>query len=142
MKVNIFSRKQIIKLLYSGFPKNTAVISYYGEGEKPVHFPIGIRYIRLNIDDLDKEEVDDPDNFHINDFKRVANFILNCSDEGMNIICQCQEGISRSAATAAAILEFYEQDAERIFADIHYYPNQIFYNNILRCLSEENERRQ
>jgi len=54
----------------------------------------------------------------------------------MNIICQCEEGISRSAATAAAILEFYERKGITVFSDYRYNPNKFFYNSIYRCLNE------
>ena len=141
MNIKIRSRKEIQKLVHSVFPEKTAVISYFGEGEKPVFIPDNIRNIRLNIDDIQISEVDDPEDYHIGEFRRVASFVLNCTEQKINLICQCEAGISRSAATAAAILEFYEQKGIRIFSDYRYIPNKIFYNNILSCLREEYRRR-
>ncbi len=141
MNVRICSRKEIQKLIYSRFPENTAAVSFYGEGEKPVYFPQGINHLRLDIDDLGASVIKDPDNYHIDDFRRIARFILSCNEKGMDIICQCEAGISRSAGTAAAILEFYDQNGISVFADYHYCPNQVFYNNLLRCLKEEGEKR-
>ncbi len=141
MIIKICSRKEIQKLVHSVFPEKTAVISYFGEGEKPVFIPEHIGNIRLNIDDIQISEVDDPEDYHICEFRRVANFILNCAEQKNNLICQCEAGISRSAATAAAILEFYEQKGIKIFPDFRYSPNKLFYNNILKCLREEYRRR-
>lgn len=136
MNVYICSRKEIQKLIRSGFPDNTAVISYFGEGERPVFFPPQIKHLRIYIDDISTNEVSNPNDYHINDFKNVAQFILECDRKNMNILCQCEAGISRSAATAAAILEFYEQKGIKVFSDYRYNPNKLFYNSIYRCLNE------
>lgn len=136
MKVKIYSRKQIQKLIHSNFPKNTAVISFFGEGERPVYFPDGIIHLRLDIDDLSASCIKDPDSYHIDDFRRIAKFVRLCDYKGLDIICQCEAGISRSAGTAAAILEYFEQDGLSVFSDYRYAPNQVFFNNLLFCLQE------
>ncbi|MBR2788848.1 MAG: dual specificity protein phosphatase family protein [Erysipelotrichaceae bacterium] len=137
MDVKICSRKEIQKLIHSKFPENTAVISFFGEDEKPVYFPANITHIRLNIDDVLPSEVEDPESYHMEDFRRVARFVFCCRKAGMNIVCQCEAGISRSAGTAAAIKEFFDQDGLSIFTDYRYIPNQVFYKNLYRCLKEE-----
>lgn len=129
-----------MKLIHSKFPDNTAVISYFGTNEKPVNFPSYIKHIRLFIDDLREDEIDDPDNFHIDDFRRIARFVFNCKEKDLDIICQCEEGISRSAGTAAAILEYFENNENLIFKDDKYIPNLVFYNNLYRCLKEIQEK--
>lgn len=50
------------------------------------------------------------------------------------IICQCDYGQSRSAACAAAIIEYFEHRGISIFADYRYYPNQLVFNKIYEAL--------
>ena len=54
----------------------------------------------------------------------------------MDLICQCEYGQSRSAACAAAILEFYDKNGISIFADYRYYPNQLVYNKVKDALEK------
>ena len=139
MNVSIYSRSEIKKLIFKGFPKNTAVISYYGEYEQPVSFPSWIPHIRLFIDDIDISEIKGSEDYHIEDFRRIARFVKSCAEKDMDIICQCEAGISRSAGTAAAIKEFYDHDGKSIFEDSRYNPNRMFYNNLYRCLKEDTD---
>ena len=120
MNISILSRTKIQKLIHSNFPKNTAVISFYGEGEKPVYFPEHITYLRLYIDDYGGSVLRDPDNYHIDDFRLIAKFVHRCYQNNMDIICQCEAGVSRCAGTAAAILEYFEHKGLSIFADYRY----------------------
>lgn len=140
MKVTICSRSEIQKLLHSHFPENTAVVSFYGEDEPPVHFPPEIYHLRLYIDDVWYSEVEDPSSYHLDDFRKIARFVLSCEKKKMDIICQCHVGVSRSAGAAAAILEFFEHNGISIFADYHYTPNQMFYQILYRCLKEESSK--
>ena len=47
----------------------------------------------------------------------LAKFILDMKNAGMDIICQCEYGESRSAGCAAAILEYFYGNGISIFAD-------------------------
>ena len=89
-----------------------------------IHFP-DVDYIDANEDELDKLF------FEVNE---LISFIKSRIQQGKNFICQCYEGHSRSAATAAAILEYYEHDEQKIFDDPHYQPNRYLYQKILKQL--------
>ena len=54
-------------------------------------------------------------------------------------IRNASNGQSRSAACAAAILEFYEKNGISIFADYRYYPNQLVFNKVKKALEKEYE---
>ena len=66
--------------------------------------------------------------------ENLAEFIRQAHDDGLDIICQCEYGQSRSAACAAAILEHYCKNGISVFADYRYYPNQLVYNKIKNAL--------
>ena len=65
---------------------------------------------------------------------RLADFIRKAHNDGLDILCQCEYGQSRSAACAAAILEHYCKNGISVFADYRYYPNQLVYNKIKNAL--------
>ncbi len=67
----------------------------------------------------------------------MAAFIYHSYDNGMNIICQCEYGQSRSAACAAAILEHFYHNGISIFSDYNYYPNQVVYHKIYDALEKK-----
>lgn len=52
------------------------------------------------------------------------------------MIVQREHGQSRSAAVAAAILEFAEGDGISIFSDDRYYPNKLVYRKTLKALRD------
>ena len=62
--------------------------------------------------------------------------------EGMDIICQCEYGQSRSAACAAAIKEHFEKSGIEVFADYRYYPNQLIFNKLRDALSSWKQKKQ
>ena len=57
----------------------------------------------------------------------LAAFICQARSDGLDILCQCEYGQSRSAACAAAILEYFNGTGTSVFADYRYYPNQVVY---------------
>lgn len=64
----------------------------------------------------------------------LAEFIIKAEKDGFDIICQCEYGQSRSAACAAAILEYFYHNGISIFADYRYYPNQLIFNKLFQAL--------
>lgn len=145
MKVKIYSRKAIEELLQGDFPKNTAVISFYdppskrtGEVFKPVDYKgKAERVFTVPIYDIDIEILEDYGLTFETYFPEVgslAEYIQQAYKDGLDIICQCEYGQSRSAACAAAILEHYCKDGISVFADYRYYPNQLVYNKIKNAL--------
>lgn len=119
MKVFIYSRKEIEKLLLSDFPQNAAVISFYDpkdiyrdDSYKPVDysgksnpvFQIAIHDIDLSV--LPRYGLTYDTYFP--EAEDLAEFIYSAKKEGFDIICQCEYGESRSSGCAAAIMEHYK----------------------------------
>lgn len=146
MKVDIYSREAIEKLLQNNFPNNVAVISFYnpvnqrtGKMDKPVDysqktscvFPIAIYDIDLEI--LPKYGFTYDTYFPEAD--NLAEFIYSAYNGGLDIICQCEYGQSRSAACASAILEHFYHNGISVFADYRYYPNQVIFHKVFEALN-------
>ena len=66
--------------------------------------------------------------------KEIADFYFSVCEKATLFICQCEHGQSRSAAVAAAILEFRSKGGIRIFADDRYYPNKAVFKKVLSAL--------
>lgn len=149
MKVDIYSRRTVEELLKNDFPKNRAVISFYdppnirtGEISKPVDYKgKSERLFTVAVHDIDIDILEDYGltfDTYFPEAESLAEFIRQAHDDGLDIICQCEYGQSRSAACAAAILEHYCKDGISIFADYRYYPNQLIFNKIRKALESEN----
>ena len=138
MCVQIFSRETLKQLIAKGnFPQNTAVISFCDCGTKPrdrVNFSnVCNRVMYIEIDDLDFEDIDNYDAF-FPEAREAAEFIVDVYNSGMNIICQCEYGQSRSAGCAAAIKEHFYRSGLEVFQDFKYYPNKVIYHKIYDAL--------
>lgn len=144
MNVGIYSRKDIQPLIDGNFPEKTAVISFCSpkEGKSADYQPVDYkgkpeRLYNVCAYDID---IDALPRFgltletYMPDVDELAAFILQSAHDGMDIICQCDYGQSRSAACAAAILEFFCKSGITIFADYRYYPNQLVFNKIYEAL--------
>jgi hypothetical protein len=148
MNVNIYSRKEIEKIIENGtFPQNTAVISFYDPAIKKIDKD----YSHVNYDGICEyvfySELDDLDigylgkkgltyDSYFPEVDRLAGFIYHAFDNSMNIICQCEYGQSRSAGCAAAILEHFYKNGISVFADYRYYPNQVVYHKVYDALKK------
>lgn len=148
MKVDIYARKAVEELLKNDFPKNTAVISFYdppnirtGEISKPVDYKgKPERLFAAAVHDIDIDILEDYGltfDTYFPEAESLAEFIRQAHDDGLDIICQCEYGQSRSAACAAAILEHYCKDGISIFADYRYYPNQLIFNKVRKAMESE-----
>ena len=69
--------------------------------------------------------------------KQVADFVSEVWDKVDVIICQCEHGQSRSAAIAAAFMQFKYQNGIEIFVDDNYYPNKFVYRKVFNSLNAE-----
>lgn len=145
MKVEIYSRESIEELLKGDFPNNVAVISFCdpvnprtGEADKPVDYARKAkRVFPVAIHDIDIDILSDYGLTYDTYFPEapdVAQFIYAAYSDGLNIICQCEYGQSRSAACAAAILEYFYHNGISIFTDYRYYPNQMVFHKIYDAL--------
>lgn len=148
MKVQIYSRKAIEELLQSNFPENTAVISFYdppskrtGKVLKPVDYKgKAERVFTIPIHDIDIDVLEDYDltfDTYFPEVNNLAVYIHQAYKDGLDIICQCEYGESRSSACAAAILEHYYHNGISVFADYRYYPNQLVFNKVKDALDKE-----
>ncbi len=146
MKVDIYSRKAIEKLLQNDFPRNVAVISFYdpvnrrtGERDKPVDYSLKTsRGFLIGINDIDLEVLPKYGltyNTYFPEADNLAEFIYSAYNEGVDIICQCEYGQSRSAACASAILEHFYHNGISVFADYRYYPNQLVFHKVFDALN-------
>ena len=70
----------------------------------------------------------------------LAEFIYNAKKDGLDIICQCEYGESRSSGCAAAILEHFYSNGISIFVDYRYYPNQLVYHKVFDALELYRQR--
>ena len=68
---------------------------------------------------------------------KIASFYETNKDNISTLICQCEHGQSRSAAVAAAILEFRSRRGIQIFADDRYYPNKVVYRKVFAALRDQ-----
>lgn len=145
MKINIYGREAIEELLQKNFPDNVAVISFYDPPTKGNNFfipPVDYsdktkRVFQIAINDIDLEclgEYGFDFETYFTEAEELAEFIYAAKADGLDIICQCEYGQSRSAACAAAILEHFNKNGISIFADYRYYPNQLVYNKIFGAL--------
>ena len=144
-----FSRRTAIpyKFINSDvFDKDWAVISFYdvGDDENRVDYSgVCSRVMYIAIDDIDREELYDSggsfDTF-FPEANQTAEFIIDCYNRGLNIICQCEYGQGRSAGCAAAIREHYYHNGISVFSDYGCYPNLLIYHKILNALNHRQER--
>ena len=145
MNVTICSRKRAEELLRNGFPPRTAVISFCDppSADRPAPTPpldytgAAARVFTVAVRDLDLSVLPDVGltyDTYLPEADALAAFIYQASADGLHILCQCEYGQSRSAACAAAILEYFDGTGISIFADYRYYPNQVVYHKIIDAL--------
>lgn len=153
MKVGICSRKTMEARLKKGTLRHTAVISFYnpaGESHRggnavPIDFTGKCdRVMQIPLLDLDPEVLGDfgmTVDSYFPQADELAAFILQVKAEGLDLICQCEYGQSRSAGCAAAILQFFDRNGIEVFADYRYYPNQLVYHKVLDALEKQKRRK-
>ncbi len=145
MNVQIYSRKEIEELLHGDFPDNVAVISFYDPKNKrtpkddtPVDYSGKCsRVFQIGVHDIDISILEDYGltyDTYMPEAADLARFIYSAKSDGLDIICQCEYGQSRSAACAAAILEHFYKTGISVFADYRYYPNQLVYHKVFDAL--------
>lgn len=146
MKVDICSREEIERIIAEGaFPENTAVISFYDpalrridEDYSHVDYSRVCRHVFYSeLDDLDLEVLKDRGytyDTYFPEAEEIAAFVYCTYRCGMDLICQCEYGQSRSAGCAAAILEHFYHTGISVFADYRYYPNQVVYHKVFDAL--------
>ncbi|MBQ8879290.1 MAG: hypothetical protein IJY69_00420 [Clostridia bacterium] len=149
MKVSIYSRKEMETLISRDEIENTAIISFYDpigcrrrylEDYAPIDFSDkSDRVMQIAIHDLDLEALSDfglSVEAYFPEADTLAEFIYKAKEDGLDIICQCEYGQSRSAGCAAAILQHFFKNGIDVFADYRYYPNQLVYHKVFDALEK------
>ena len=155
MEILIKSRREIEKMSKEGFPKRTAIVSITDKFDYPVCFESEPSLLlRVAFDDVDNDvfvdelgrtptpderiEIEDKYNMLTDEqAHEIASFYYNNRRRISTLICQCEHGQSRSAAVAAAILEFKERSGVYVFADDRYYPNKVVFRKVLEGLRDQ-----
>lgn len=145
MNIKIMSRDAIEMFCEHPFVEKVALISITDYGYDFVEFKNKPQHLlQLAFDDVDGDVFIDelPKNpstcdkikiekkyhmFSDKQAKQIANFVNEIWDKVDMIICQCEYGQSRSAAVAAAIMQYKYQNGIEIFADDNYYPNKLVF---------------
>lgn len=152
MKILIKSRQSIEKIAEKPLPDKTALISITDYGcdfanlkHKP-NFLLQLAFDDIDgdvfVDELgrkptDAERVKIESKYHMlsdEQAKQIADFYHSVHDKVEVIICQCEHGQSRSAAIAAAILEYKCRKGIDVFADDRYYPNKTIFKKVLKAI--------
>ena len=147
MTVKIYSRKSMEACLAMGNIENTAIISVHdpvGRGRRcledytPIDFTGKFdRVMQIALHDLDPEALSDfglTVDSYFPEADALAAFIYKAKEDGLDIICQCEYGQSRSAGCAAAILQHFSKNGIDVFTDYRYYPNQLVYHKVFDAL--------
>ena len=154
MKILIKSRKDIEALSKKPFAERTLLISITDANDIPVELTNEPEYlIRVSFDDVDNDVViDEVGKSATSEEKaviekkynmisreqahKIAKTYYNHKDEINTLICQCEHGQSRSAAVAAAILEFRSRRGIDVFSSDSYYPNKVVFRMVLEALKD------
>ena len=120
-----------------------AIISIYSTGDKPAKLPITNNCrgaIRLEFDDISKSIPNCSKEltlFNEDLAKRIINFYNKIKNKIDYVLVNCDAGISRSSAVAAALAKISGQDDSEFFKK--YLPNMYVYNKILEVYYREVE---
>jgi predicted protein tyrosine phosphatase len=142
MKIYILSR-QFLKHLklhkkYDGY--KTALISITDPGSKPAVHPLQNFDYKLSLSfyDVEQNRFDKSRKVWYNtitdeDVKQIYNLVKAIKDyQDIVLVVQCEAGISRSAAIAAAVSQYVNGDNKWIFNK--FFPNMNVYSKVLERL--------
>lgn len=156
MTIQIMSRQRIEQLAKQPFAEPTAVISIteYNYSFATLEHPPAFR-LMLAFDDVDSDAMTESfdgqqptedarreieERYHMlsdEQARQIADFYETVNQQVTCLICQCEHGQSRSAAVAAAILEYRCRRGIDIFAGDGYYPNKHVFRKTLKALRQK-----
>ena len=157
MKILIKSRSDIEIMANKPFRQKTALISITDYGWTFAELKHKPDYLlQLAFDDVDNdifidevgrnltknEHIKIENKYHMisdDQAKQISEFYNNVRDKVDILICQCEHGQSRSAAVAAAILEYNCRKGIFVFAHDKYYPNKIVFKKVLSQLKNNSK---
>lgn len=149
--VKVMGRDELEELSHHGFADGTYVISIT-DADAPLvslaHRPVGI--LRMVFDDVGSDEFPischvmedaDAEDLAVIDLtsnpitpsqgEQIAQFVNDNLANMKHLICQCEMGQSRSAAVAAAVIDYHSGAPCGIFDDARYWPNRLVYHTVL-----------
>ena len=151
MKINIMSRFDLEELAENPFTEKVAIISITDIQKDDVTLENPpYKMLKLKFDDVSYEIFTEilgrkPDADELKEFskrfhvlstqqaKEIAAFVKENQDVD-TMIFQCEYGQSRSAAVAAAVMEYYRRSGIQIFASPDYFPNKLVFKKVLTAL--------
>ena len=154
MKILIKSRAEIENMSQTQFQAHTALISITDAGLDFAELKYKPEFLlQVAFDDVDNDIFIDELGRKPNEGERqsleekykmltdsqalqIASFYYDHKDEITTLICQCEHGQSRSAAVAAAILEFRSRRGISVFSHDSYYPNKVVFRKVLSALKD------
>lgn len=157
MKIFIKSRNDIEIMASKPFKPKTALISITDYDLDFAELKYNPDYIlQLAFDDVDNdifidelgrkptndERISIENKYHMmtdKQAKQITEFYKKICDKAEVLICQCEHGQSRSAAVAAAILEYRCRKGIVVFAHDNYYPNKMVFNKVLAQFNDNSK---
>lgn len=154
MKIQIMGRIALEELARSPFDSKVAIISITDVNSSPVSLKNEPhKILKLSFEDIDNDLIVEELGYHptqehrnyieqkYNMFSQeqsnqISEFYKNIKGRIDILICQCEHGQSRSAAVAAAILEFESKRGIAVFSNDRYYPNKIVFRRVLKSLKQ------
>ena len=154
MKILIKSRTEIETMSRTQFPTHTALISITDAGHEFAELKYKPEFLlQVAFDDVDNDIFIDELGHKPNEGERqsleekykmltdsqalqIASFYYDHKDTISTLICQCEHGQSRSAAVAAAILEFRNRRGISVFSHDNYFPNKVVFRKVLSALKD------
>jgi predicted protein tyrosine phosphatase len=98
--------------------------------------PHRLGMLRLSFHDA-SIELPDREMFSTQHARQIIEFVRDQRDGAKLIVCQCEAGISRSAAVAAALSHWLCGDGAIFFH--HYSPNRLVYARLLEAVAAAEE---
>lgn len=154
MKILIKNRKEIEHMASSPFKGKTALISitdfdyHFAELKNKPEFLLQVKFDDVPVaDDFAEEIGHEPteeekriieEEYHTlteTQAKQITDFYFSVKDKAEFLICQCEYGQSRSAALAAAFIEYESHSGIEIFADDKYVPNKSVFRKMYTLLN-------
>lgn len=154
MNILIMSRTEVEELSKKPFSSRVALISITDAGWTFAVLANKPKYIlQLAFDDVDNDIFEDElgraptaeeqvsiekkyNMFTDAQAQEIAVFYKTNKYDIDILLCQCEHGQSRSAAVAAAVLEYESKSGISIFSEDKYFPNKVVFRKVLKALSE------
>lgn len=125
----ICSRKEVPFEIREG--KTYGIIAFYDYPGDKVQYPEDSVYKILELHVADVLLARDPKSMDEETALRIKEFADDVIDKADVLIVCCSAGISRSSATAAAIIRGNKMDDSYIWDDCRYSPNPLCYEQVL-----------